>query len=179
MTKTEIEALKLTTRQIRFGEEYIIDLNGTQAGIRAGYSKKTANEQASRLLANVNIQQYVQHLKEELSKRNEVDADYVIKKLKAWLELDVTKTIGLSVDELKELPLEVKDCITSIKHRTFTTEYGTDETIEIKFASKEKAIEMLAKHIGFFDADNKLLIEGVKMPDITIGLTVYEDTDED
>ena len=44
---------KLTNRQKRFVEEYLIDLNARQAAIRAGYSPKTAQEQASRLLANV------------------------------------------------------------------------------------------------------------------------------
>ena len=46
---------ELTPKQQRFVEEYIKDLNGTQAAIRAGYSPKTANEQAVRLLANVSI----------------------------------------------------------------------------------------------------------------------------
>ena len=47
---------KLTNRQKRFVEEYLIDLNARQAAIRAGYSPKTAQEQASRLLANVKVQ---------------------------------------------------------------------------------------------------------------------------
>lgn len=42
----------MTDKQARFCEEYMIDLNATQAAIRAGYSPKTANEQAARLLAN-------------------------------------------------------------------------------------------------------------------------------
>lgn len=46
----------MTDKQDRFCEEYMIDLNATQAAIRAGYSPKTAREQAPRLLANVSIQ---------------------------------------------------------------------------------------------------------------------------
>ena len=45
----------MTTKQQRFVEEYLIDLNATQAAIRAGYSAKTANEQGARLLANVSV----------------------------------------------------------------------------------------------------------------------------
>ncbi len=45
----------LTARQARFVKEYLVDLNGTQAAIRAGYSPRTANEQSTRLLANVHI----------------------------------------------------------------------------------------------------------------------------
>lgn len=52
---------KLTPKQAAFVREYLVDRNGTQAAIRAGYSEKTANEQAARLLANVNI-------KEEMAK---------------------------------------------------------------------------------------------------------------
>lgn len=50
---------KLTAKQKRFADEYLIDLNGTQACIRAGYSPKTASEQSSRLLTNVNVKEYI------------------------------------------------------------------------------------------------------------------------
>lgn len=50
---------KLTEKQQRFVEEYLIDLNATQAAIRAGYSAKTADQQGSRMLANVKVQQAI------------------------------------------------------------------------------------------------------------------------
>ena len=53
----------LTPKQQRFVEEYLIDLNATQAAIRAGYSEKTAQEQSSRLLSNVMVQEAVQKAK--------------------------------------------------------------------------------------------------------------------
>lgn len=49
----------LKGKQQRFVDEYLIDLNATQAAIRAGYSEKTANEQAARLLANVSIKEAI------------------------------------------------------------------------------------------------------------------------
>ena len=55
----------MTDKQARFCEEYMIDLNATQAAIRAGYSPKTANEQAARLLANVSIQNRIAQLQAE------------------------------------------------------------------------------------------------------------------
>jgi hypothetical protein len=58
---------KLSDKQVRFIEEYLIDGNGTQAAIRAGYSEKTANEQAARMLAKVNIQYELKKRQEELS----------------------------------------------------------------------------------------------------------------
>src|ERR1044072_1639407 len=56
---------KLSDKQIRFCNEYLVDFNATQAAIRAGYSKKTANEQASRLLTNVSIKTYIDERKQQ------------------------------------------------------------------------------------------------------------------
>ncbi|QLB59848.1 terminase small subunit [Acinetobacter indicus] len=71
----------LTPKQQRFVEEYLIDLNATQAAIRAGYSEKTAQEQSSRLLSNVMVQEAVQKAKNKLSKRTELTVDMVVQGL--------------------------------------------------------------------------------------------------
>ena len=60
---------KLTEKQQRFVEDYLIDLNATQAAIRAGYSAKTADQQGSRMLANVKVQQAISVAMAERSKR--------------------------------------------------------------------------------------------------------------
>lgn len=72
---------KLTPKQARFVEEYLKDMNATQACIRAGYSKHTSNEQGSRLLANVKVKEVVEKAKAKRSKRVIADADYVVKGL--------------------------------------------------------------------------------------------------
>ena len=66
---------KITKKNEVFCEEYLIDLNATQAAIRAGYSPKTANEQAARLLANVSIQNRIAQLQAEQSRRTGVQSD--------------------------------------------------------------------------------------------------------
>ena len=71
----------MTDKQDRFCEEYMIDLNATQAAIRAGYSPKTAREQAPRLLANVSIQNRIAQLQAEQSRRTGVSADRVVREL--------------------------------------------------------------------------------------------------
>lgn len=73
---------KLTPKQEAFVREYLIDLNGTQAAIRAGYSTATANEQASRLLANVNIATEVQKAMDRRAERTEITADFVLEGIK-------------------------------------------------------------------------------------------------
>ena len=81
---------KFTPKQRAFVQEYLKDLNGTQAAVRAGYSSRTANEQASRLLANVNIQEAVAKAKAERSIRTKIDADWVLKRLAQEMEADVS-----------------------------------------------------------------------------------------
>jgi phage terminase small subunit len=71
----------LTPKQSRFVEEYLVDLNGKQAAIRAGYSAKAAEVQASRLLRNVKVQQALQAAMQAQSRRSEVRADRVVAEL--------------------------------------------------------------------------------------------------
>jgi phage terminase small subunit len=69
---------KLTTKQEMFCKEYLIDLNGTQAAIRAGYSEDSARTEASRLLTNDNIQEYIAKLKSEREEKLEINAQWVL-----------------------------------------------------------------------------------------------------
>ncbi|KAF0844337.1 phage terminase small subunit [Methylovorus glucosotrophus] len=77
---------KLTPKQAMFVQEYLIDLNATQAAIRAGYSEKTANEQGARLLANVSVRSKVDELMKDREKRTEITQDYVIKGIVETIE---------------------------------------------------------------------------------------------
>lgn len=61
----------LNDKQIIFAEEYLVDYNATQAGIRAGYSPKTAYAQAHKLLKNAQIQKYIEERREEIAKKSE------------------------------------------------------------------------------------------------------------
>jgi phage terminase small subunit len=72
----------MTPKQQRFAEEYLIDLNATQAAIRAGYSQRTANEQGARLLTNVSVASFVQAKMNERSERTGITADYVLDGIK-------------------------------------------------------------------------------------------------
>ncbi len=70
---------KLTPKQEMFCREYLVDLNGTQAAIRAGYSANSAQEQASQLLSKLIIQDFVRELKSQREERVKIDADWVLK----------------------------------------------------------------------------------------------------
>lgn len=126
---------KLTPKQIRFCEEYLIDLNGTQAAIRAGYSKKTANEQASRLLVNVNIQAFIKEKQETISAKLGISAEWVLNRLKA-----------ISDRCMVAEPVMIPD---GNGGKTPSGVYVFDS------AGANKSTELIAKHLGFFEKDNK------------------------
>jgi phage terminase small subunit len=77
---------ELTGKQKQFCIEYLVDLNATQAAIRAGYSAKTAQEQSSRLLSNVIVSQHIQQLMNERAKKVSVDSEYVLKTIVETVE---------------------------------------------------------------------------------------------
>ena len=72
---------KLTEKQKKFVDEYLIDLNATQAAIRAGYSEKTARSIGQRLLTNVDIQKYMQKEQKELQERTSIRQEDVLREL--------------------------------------------------------------------------------------------------
>lgn len=74
---------KLTKWSKRFAEEYVKDLNGTRAAVRAGYSEKTAKQQAYRLLSQYEVQQAIAKQQEEISRRTQIDQDYIVNSLRA------------------------------------------------------------------------------------------------
>ena len=150
---------KLSPKRERFSQEYVIDLNATQAAIRAGYSAKTAKIQASRLLTNVNVQKRIAELKKGVSDKLEISHQDVLKKLAKWVDSDITQVLGLSVDEVKALPEDVRKLIKSFKHRSKTYAQGesiiTEDFVECTFVDKETAQGMINKHVGFYEVDNK------------------------
>jgi len=75
--------MALTQKQRRFVDEYLIDLNATQAAIRAGYSEKTARQIAQQNLSKLDIAEAIQARREAVSKRAEIDAAFVLQK---WAE---------------------------------------------------------------------------------------------
>ena len=96
----------LTTRQVLFCKEYAIDFNGKHAAIRAGYSSKTAEQQASRLLRNVKVQKMLVKSTGERPARLEVHADRILSELIkiAYVKIE-TGGIYKPADQLRALEL--------------------------------------------------------------------------
>ena len=150
---------KLTAKQARFVEEYLIDLNATQAAIRAGYSPKTAAEIGYENLNKPHIRARVDKELAERSKRTGINQDRVIRELArlAFVNpIDVINTNNATIN-----PNATEDdtaAILSVKVKTMSTDNGDMVEREVRMADKLKALDLLGKHLGMFT--DKLKIEG-------------------
>lgn len=143
---------KLNDKRERFAQEYMRDLNATQAAIRAGYSSKTAKSQGQRLLTFVDVDARIEELKEERAERTRVDSDRVLKEIarvgfsnmRSYVSWD---SRGLTMCPSEELS---EDDAAAVTHVKFTPgEFG--DTVEIKLGHKDSALRMLAQHTGLLD----------------------------
>ena len=159
----------MTDKQERFCEEYMIDLNATQAAIRAGYSPKTANEQGSQLLAKLSIQNRIAQLQAEQSRRTGVSADRVVRELAKIAFVNAADLIDPKTASLKsDVSHDDLAAVQSVKVKTFG-EDGLEQ--EVKLADKLRALDLLGKHLGMFNgasgdtadqlADARKLLGGV------------------
>ena len=116
----------LTAKQKRFIEEYLLDLNATQAAIRAGYSEKTAHVQGPRMLENVRVKQAITDAQKERTERVQIDQDWVLARLKLISDRCVQEEAVCDRDG--------------------------NQTGEFKFDSSgaNRATELIAKHLGMF-----------------------------
>lgn len=141
---------KLSPKQQVFVDEYLIDLNATQAAIRAGYSVKTADQQASRMLTKVKVQQAISEAMAERSKRTGINQDRVVLEL---AKIGFVKMTDL-VDEEGCIRPDASDddlaCIESIKFKSSESDTGSSIEREVKISSKLKALELLGKHLGMW-----------------------------
>ena len=143
---------KLTEKQQRFVEEYLIDLNATQAAIRAGYSVKTAEQTASRMLSFVKVQSEIEKALAERSRRTGINQDRVIQELAKIAFVNITNIVNDDCEILPDADEADLAAIESVKVKTIPTkggEVGIER--EVKLSSKLKALEMLGKHLGMWN----------------------------
>lgn len=141
----------LTAKQDIFCQEYLIDLNATQAAIRAGYSVKTANEQAPRLLVNVSVANRIAELMKARAERVQIDSDYVLKRLAEIDQLDVSDILNddLTIRPLSQWPKVWRQFVSGVD---ITELKSTDDVTallkKIKWPDKLKNLELIGKHIS-------------------------------
>ena len=141
---------ELNQRQEMFCREYIKDLNGTQAAIRAGYSPRTADRMAYELLKKPEIQAFVLQSKAERVEEVKIDANYVLKRLIEIDEMDVADILDDGGDFLpiRKWPKVWRTTLSGLDIAIINS--GDTETIlkKIKWPDKVKNLELLGKHIG-------------------------------
>ena len=149
--------MKLSDKQKKFCEEYIIDFNQTQSAIKAGYSAKTAYSIGKENLKKPDIQAYIKELLSKREERTQITADMVVKEWAKIAFFDIRKIFHKEGGLLNphDLDDETATVISSIKARD--VKVGDDiETIkEYRLNDKMKALDMLAKHLGMFEKEKE------------------------
>ncbi len=162
MTEQKAKTKKLTPKQERFCREYVVDLNATQAAMRAGYSKKTAYSAGQRLLKNVEIQKRLSVLVKARQERTGARGDEAMQECRRIALADVIGAFNEdgSIKPIHEIPEDLRRAISGFEVAEIWGGDGDDGKIQIgelkkvKFWSKDKQIEMLFKHHGLFEQDN-------------------------
>lgn len=137
--------MPLTPKQERFVEEYLIDLNATQAAIRAGYSKKSAKLIGHENITKPDIAGAIQEAKEKRAARTEISQDRVLREYACVGFYD----IGQFVDEndkllpIHEIPEDARRAICGIE--------GTGKDRKLKLPNKQPALKDMGTHLGMFE----------------------------
>jgi len=173
MAKKKANKPVLTPKQEFFVREYLVDLNATQAAIRAGYSARTAEQQGSRLLMNVEIAQAVQTGMDKRAKKIEITSETVLSEI---AKLSFSNVRGLFDETGRLLPVHMlpDDIAASVSSvEVVTSRVPGSEPVEvehvskIKFWDKRGSLELLGKHLKLFNdvgsKENPLHIN--KLPD--------------
>lgn len=170
--------MPLTPKQARFVEEFLVDLNATQAAVRAGYSAKTAKQSAHQLMLRDDVAEAVAAAQEARSKRTAVDADWVLKRLADAADADLADlyddagnlrpvhewpiawrrglVAGIEVEELFEGRGEDREHIGRVR--------------KVKIADRTKHLELIGKHVDVQAFKEKVEHQGAitLIPSITI-----------
>lgn len=167
--------VKLTEKQKRFADEYLIDLNATRAYKEAYTSCKkeeTARVNGSKLLTNTNVKAYIDDKIKNRSERTEITQDMVVKELAKIAFANIKDFVAVEVVEndrivkvkpTSQISADKVGAIAGIKQGT--------NGIEVKLNDKMKALELLGRHLGMF-AD-KLELSG-KVSNPFAGLSTDE-----
>ncbi|EOP85978.1 hypothetical protein IGM_04353 [Bacillus cereus HuB4-4] len=164
--------MRLTPKQQRFIEEYLVDLNATQAAIRAGYSQKTARKIGQENLTKPDIQTAIEEAMDERSKRAEITQDMVLEEL-AKIAFSDMKDFASWATETKSKLVKKDDEFEKIEWDEFVFRYKNSEQIDgavvkkvgtnkdgetIELHDKLRALGMIGKHLGMFKEKKEISI---------------------
>jgi phage terminase small subunit len=139
--------IALTNKQKKFCLEYVIDFNGKGAAMRAGYSEKTAMQQASRMLRIVKVQEEIKKLTEKIADKAEVQVDEILKEFKIIAFSDISDYFDIKKDNIT---FKCLADITPEARRAIQGIHQTKNGVLLKLFNKQAALELLGKYRGMF-----------------------------
>lgn len=158
--------MALTAKQQRFVDEYLIDLNATQAAIRAGFSAKTARQAGNRLLTNVDIQQAIQAGMEARSGRVAITQDMVLRELAKIGFSDIRKVVRWGETMVRMVDAEEEGADDMVPYHGLALIDSTEiddntagaiaevsqgkEGLKVKLHDKKGALVDIGRHLGMF-----------------------------
>lgn len=142
---------ELTPKQQRFIDEYLIDLNATQAAIRAGYSKNNADKIGSELLGKTRVRQAVEEKRKRLSIKTEITAEKILQEYAKIAFSNMADFVDWSNGQIVIIPSQnlkhdQKACVSEVSEST--SNQGT--TIKFKLHDKIAALNKLGEHLNLF-----------------------------
>lgn len=161
----------MTEKNKRFVEEYLIDLNATQAAIRAGYSPSTAGSIGNEILKKPEISKAIAQAMAERSKRTGVSQDRIVRELAKIAFSNLTDIVDpFDGSVIQSADRDDLACIQSIKVKQ--SEDFTER--EVRLADKMRALELLGKHLGMFR--DRLEVSGLEEEKSKLGLIIEQMT---
>lgn len=154
----------LTNRHQRFVDEYIIDLNATQAAIRAGYAPKAANKQAHLLMLRPDVQAAIAEAQASRSERTKIDADWVLRRLVDEAEADMADLLDESgaLKPVREWPLIWrKGLVSGLDVEEIRQDGAVVGVIrKVKMSERHKRTELIGKHVRVQAFNEKIEVTG-------------------
>jgi len=147
---------KLTLKQTRFVEEYLLDGNGTQAAIRAGYSEKTAYATAAENLRKPQIKKAIAEGNKTAVERNKISIDRVIQEAARLALFDPRKMFNAdgTPKSIQDLDDDTAACIAGLDVVNIGSGDDIGTVLKYKLAPKGQAIDTLMKYLGGYEKDN-------------------------
>jgi phage terminase small subunit len=150
--QTRGDGPRLSPRQQRFIEEYLVDLNATRAAIRAGYARQSAARQGSRLLANARIRAAVDDAITLRSHRTGITQDQVLREYARLAFSDLRQVASWGPNGLTVIPsAALGDDAAAMLAEVHETRTAAGGTVRVKLHEKRGALDALARHLGLFN----------------------------
>jgi phage terminase small subunit len=174
----------MTPKQRLFIKEYLIDVNATQAAIRAGYSRKTARQQGQRLLTNVDIFSEIRAAKKKREEETDITAEMVLRDIALIAFSDIRDYVEIQGDgsvrakTWDEMPEGASRAVKEVKEIRRIMGRGEDGKeivfecrLGYKLHDKLKALELLGNHLGMWKDRSEVLfpdVETFELPKLAI-----------